>query len=503
MTNALIMNRYKTILLQVPVLLMILVAGCTKEQITDELPTEYNSVMLSLTTRAGENTLSSENERTIRALRLMIFNSEGVQVKNSYYEGASLNGLKKEIGTFSLTERLPRDLGQIKVCLIANEPSSWNLGRNSNKVSYVILSNLAIDYNHDFNFINNNGNSDDLNLYLSPDDCFLMYAETSINFVAGDVSIAETLPLIRTAAKVTLTLGYDNLLDVDYNNGEDFVLKNASISNQPVYSYLFANAYNNDQFFSTAPKILEYNPETKATRPITFYIPEYYLSAETFAADLITCIEVQGEYTTRGIKIPVVYKIPLGDRVQKIFADNNYTPVIGDYSISRNHHYVVDGRITKLGEKDGMQAKISIAPWIDGGSVEVESSAPYLNVSEIALQRTVSLVKTDISDKIFFWSNQPQSQIMLEPFTATYYDTDGKKIEISQDSSPQIDAEIIKYSEANGSNFFENNGYVTINVKLPSSITWAKLIVTFYIKAGSLKRQITITYHHYIENTSV
>lgn len=475
-----------------------LVVGCTKEPLTDELPSENNSVMLSLSTRASEKNVGSGNESTIQTLRMMIFNSGGVQIANSYYEGVSLEGLKGDGGIYTVTERLPRDLGQIKVCLIANEPSSWDLGRTTNKVSYTVLSNLTIRYDRDFDFIGNNGNNDDLNLHISPDDYFLMYVETAVRFVAGDVSLTEVLPLKRTVAKVSLTLRYDRLLDVDYDSGEDFALKSVSIQNQPIYSYFFTKMYDDDALFSTAYQSLEYDPINKATRTVVFYIPEYYLSAETFNTGLFTYIEVLGELTAGGVKTSVVYKIPLGEGVQKVYADNSYVPTISDYTIVRNHHYVVDGRITKLGEKEGIQAKISIAPWLDGGKVDVEDGAPYLNVSDIALNQTVYSSVPDVSDKVFFWSNQPQSLITLTPTNTVYYDSSGLEVDVSgfpADKLPLIDANMIKYStEINGSNFFENNGHVVIDVKLPSDIRWNKLVVTFQILAGNLKRQVTLTY---------
>lgn len=487
---------FKTLLLVV--IIVMSVVGCTKELLTDELPSEYNGVMLSLFTRANERNAGSGNESTIKTLRLMVFNSGGVQIANSYYEGASLEGLKGDGEIYTVTERLPRDLGQVKVCLIANEPSSWDLGRTINKVSYTVLNNLTIRYDRDFDFIGNNSNNDDLNLHISPDDYFLMYVETAVSFVAGDVSLTEVLPLKRTVAKVSLTLSYDRLLDVDYDNGEDFALKSVSIQNQPIYSYFFGRMYDGDALFSTAYQSLEYDPTNKATRTVAFYIPEYYLSAESFNTRLYTYIEVLGEYTTGGVRIPVVYKIPLGEGVQKMYTDGSYVPIISDYSIVRNHHYIVDGKVTKLGEKEGFQAKISIAPWVDGGNVDVDDSAPYLNVSDIVLNQTVYSSVPDVSNKIFFWSNQPQNLITITPVNTVYYDSGGLEVNVSgfpADLLPLISVNLIKYStEINGSNFFENNGHVIIDVKLPSYIMWNKLVVTFQIQAGNLKRHVTLTY---------
>lgn len=478
--------------------MVIWVVGCTNELLTDELPSNTNSVILSLNTRADLNNAGSGNESVIKTLRLMVFNSVGVQVANSYYEGTSLDDLKGDGGIYTVTERLPRDLGQVKVCLIANEPISWDLGRTANKVTYTVLNNLTIRYDRDYDFINNNGNSDDLNLYISPDDYFLMYAETAVNFVAGDVSLAEVLALKRTVSKVTLTLRYDRLLDVDYDNGEDFVLKSVSIQNQPVFSNFFAKVYNNDEYLSTAYQPLVYDPVDKITKAVVFYIPEYYLSAGAFNTKLFTYIEVLGEYIAGNTKVPVLYKIPLGEGVQKIYMDDSYSPTINDYSIVRNHHYVVDGRVTKLGEKEGIQAKISIAPWVDGGKVDVEDGAPYLNVSDITLEQTVYSSVPDVSNSIFYWSNQPQNLIMLTPVKTVFYDSNGLEVNISGypvEYLPQLDVSLVKYSlVVNSDGFFENNGHVTIHVKFPSDILWKKLMVTFHIQAGNLKRQVTITY---------
>ncbi len=475
------------------------IVGCTREMSQDEPFTGNDNIMLSLSTRTGDIDTGSGNENIIKTLRLMVFNSSGIQIANSFYEETLLEELKNSDGkTFTLTERLPHNLGQIKVCLIANEPQSWDLGSMVSKISYTILCNLTIHYFREFDFISNNGNMNDLNLHISPNDYFLMYTETAVNFIAGNVSIAEVLPLKRTVAKVTLTLGHDRLNDVDYDNGEDFTLKSVSIQNQPIYSHLFAAEYNNDEFFSTAYQSLEYNPNTKITQPVTFYIPEYYLSAVAFKNNLFSYIEVLGEYTTGGIKTPIIYKIPLGEEVQKIYTETNYTPSINDYNVVRNHHYVVNGRITRLGEKDGLQVRISIIPWTNGDNIDINTPSPYLNVSEIALDKNISLTVPDISDKIFFWTNQPQDQITLIPGTITYYDMDGLPMDVSslpEESRPIIDMDIIKYSvSGNGNNFFENNGHIAVNVHLPVTIAWKKLVLAFHVKAGNLKRSITITY---------
>lgn len=494
-----IRNRYNFMLQVILVMMVLCITGCTNEFLSDEQLAGREKVILSLTTRADNTTTGSGNETVVNTLRLMIFNSSGAQIANSYYDKTLLDELRSSDGkTFTLTERLPRDAGQIKICLIANEPLNWNLGRTAGQLSYNVLTNMTVHYLNDFDFINNNGNVDDLNLYISPTDYFLMYAETAVNFVAGDMSIADVLPLKRTAAKVTLTLGYDGLTDVDYDNGEDFEVKSVSIQNQPIYSHLFAAAYDNDECFSTAYQSLEYDKVTKVTQPVVFYIPEYYLSSEAYSSNLFTYIEVLGEYTSGGVKMPITYKIPLGDGVQKIYTESNYTPSIGDYSVVRNHHYVVNARITKLGEKDGLQAQISIIPWADGGNVDVDASAPYLNVSDITQERTVFSAVPDINDKIFFWTNQPQSLIVLTPVTATYYDAGGSTMDISglaQEFLPVIDVNMIKYSiPVNGNNFFENNGHVDVNVHLPATVVWSKLVLSFQVKAGNLKRLITITY---------
>lgn len=486
-----------------PVLLMssLWIIGCTAEFLQEDKPvTERDNAVLSLSTRIGDITAGSGNENIVKTLRLMVFNSAGAQIANTYYEETLLEELKNGDGkTFTLTQRLPRDLGQINVCLIANEPQSWDLGRTTDKVSYIVLQNLTIHYLQNFDFINNNGNVDDLNLYVSPDDYFLMYVETATNFIAGNMSITDVLQLKRTAAKVTLVLGYDRLSDVNYDNGEDFELKSVSIQNQPLYSFLFGATYDSDEFFSSAYQVLVYKQDTKVTEPVSFYIPEHYLSENAFNSNLKTYIEVLGEYTTGGIKVPVIYKIPLGEGVQKIYTMPNYTPSIEDYTIVRNHHYTVNGKITRLGEKDGLQAQISILPWVDGGNIEVDTPAPYLNVSDIALKRTISSAEPDISDKIFFWTNQPQDQLTFTPATVTYYEADGLPLDLSGLSPellPLVGMDMVKYSvSGNPGNFFENNGHVTVNVHLPQTILWRKLVLTFHVKAGNLKRLIRITYH--------
>ena len=490
-------------MLLILILPVVLIASCTNDIASENELTDANSAVLTILTRTGNNDDPGlESERIVKKLRMIVFNSSGNQVGTFYYSGTELeNALKTNGGTYSITERFPKNLGQMRVCLIANEPASWNLGRPGG-ITYGLLENKMISYTDDYDFINNNNNSDDLNLYISANDYFLMNAEKTVNFGSGNITLGYELPLERTVAKVTVAFSYDQIVGVNFDNGDSFLLKNVSIQNQPIYSHLYNKEYSSDTYFPTSYKNIVSNNGTGTkitTDSIVFYIPEHYLSDDAFNADLYTYIEVLAEHVSGGVAMPVTYRIPLGEGVQNIFDDAAYSPQKADYSIVRNHHYIVNGTITKLGEKDGVQANVQIQSWKTGDNIVINKPTPYLNVSDINLQREVSVLQPAVKDQIYFWSNQPQDSITVENITAKCYNANGDQIgdlAYFLGLSPNNSLNIQKISylpTTNAKVFFENNGYVDVDLNsqhMPSG----RLEVTFYLRAGNLKRKINITY---------
>lgn len=502
---------YRLAILAILLFWMGLLIGCSEEDGIE--PSEFDTAKLMIVTKAGGDDPGEEKERLVKTLRLMIFDASGDFIKSFYYSGADLeNALKVEGGVYTITERLQKNLGPIKIVLVANEPSTWGL---SGGITYSQLKDLKIQYDDGhFNFIGSNGVYNDMNLYVSPDDYFLMFTETSVHFGTGNVEIFDALELERTAAKVTLVLQYNDFVPLD----ETFVLKRVAIHNQPIYSLLAGQVYNNDDEllptsyvpFSMLRSAAGYIHET---RPIVFYIPEYYLSQEAFASDVYTYIEVVGEYTRSGSNLPVIvtYRIPLGEGVQRIFdasPGNPYIPQRSDYTIQRNHHYIVNGVLSKLGEIDGIQIEIAVKGWEDGGTIDVDNPAPYLNVSEIALERYISQNRLNFNDSIFFWSNQPMDDISLEligcdvitqsgtvrPFN-TLFGLEGSSYDVN-----------MKKYASGSTGFYQNNGYVMVNLNVDAydflqGLLFQRIDLMFYVRAGNLKRRITVSYYREIPVT--
>lgn len=499
-------------------LLMVLLAGCAQDEYLGfgEM-SEESEAILTIATRGSEvESGSTEEERVVNTLRLMVFAEDGSLVLNKQYLNVN-DVLKQEGGIYYIRERLSQSLTQLKICLVANERSRWRLGRAANDpdgpITYTRLKAKYIDYNGDYDdFVN--ASLESLDIYPGNGN-FVMFGETTTAFGPAGATLTQPIGLVRLVAKVTMTLTYDlaQIENLSVVAGETFKLNYAYIKNQPVESYVTSKPYvsENEIFLLTSSKTLDVNKDAISatlyrTVPIVFYIPEYYLSATGFASDMFTSISVVGTYSPgAGIELPISYTIPLGEGVQQIFKNSSYQPVANDYSIIRNHHYMVDGKIKRLGEFDGVKLQLSIAEWSTGDTITIDRPAPYLNVSEIYSNFNLEAddeAFTDMrTDRIYFWTNQPKDEIEVENFSCNVYDNANLLLGDITQYYPDVDVAWTLYK--NGSNeagFFENNGYVGIGLAFNGTeMNSNRIECTFRLRSGNLRRNVVINYRKVLD----
>lgn len=467
-----------------------------QEDLKERSENSDNEIEISISVQLSGRTGDIDSEKSIHLLRLMIFDKSGDLIINKLFNDAS-GDLGQLNGTYRILERIPRNLEKINVCLIANEPSFWRLNRNNNDpdglVNYKRLKNKVIDYERDYP----GAVHGDLNQFLDIDienSGIVMFAEKALQ-IADDGSHPElSLDLVRRMAKITLTLSYDlqNIAGVNLSSGDTFVLRYATIEHQPVLSFLTPVEYDSDNnpLLSSAHKMLNVlvqTPEVFKSYPVVFYIPEHILSEASFRNNVFTAVSIVGEYTpSGGNPVIISYQVPLGDGMQKKFSDPLYTPVKQDYSISGNHHYVIDGTIRNLGAKDGFHVSLQIKPWEDDVLVDIKPETPFLNVSDIYLQKVLPASPVECIDNIFYWSNQPQDRIAVEQINIRYFDKQGDELTALQDDGYNLTINKVPYMPA-------GSGHIELNLKV-ENVLWSTMELSFYLKAGNLKRKIKVDY---------
>lgn len=485
--------------------------GCSpadSDMLADKEKSDTDEIELTVLTKLRDVSQDIESERMVRTLRLIIFDQAGNIVFNKQYLDAG-EALTQENGSFRIHERIPGGLDAVQICLIANEPLRWKLDRKADDpdgpITYQRLKNKTIDYTQDYKGIISepSGRFMDISILESG---IIMFAEKNVTLVKGSSMLFIPLDLVRTLAKVMLTLSYDqsDLAGVDFENGDSFVLSSAAVDHQPVLSFLTPKIYdseNNPQLSSQSIELLsESGNSVVKTKPLIFYIPEHILSAESIKEGGFTHLNILGQFTpSGGTPIVVRYTIPLGDGMQKSFTNPGYIPSKEDYAITRNHYYKVEGIIRKLGEFDGVTLSCRVADWSSGEIIDINRPAPYLNVSEI--YSDIELTAEDLSftgvrtDKLFYWTNQQQSYLHIEDLIVDVYQGDENKGALSLCfPGAQMNCTLKKYT-TDSDGFFENNGCIQLDLSLPETdLSGCRIEVSFKLRAANLTRSIKIIY---------
>lgn len=453
---------------------LIILNGCGEEQFLENGDGGYGREMTALTITthlagAVENGTPAEDE--IQTLRLIAYEYNGTnylgQKANAYHTAAEA---ATSDGTYQIRVEIPQGI-TIRIFIVANEKAEWNLGNQA--MSANSLQNKVIDHL-----------KAEATVDIQPP--FVMFAESEV--IESTDYLARQIPLTRAIAKVSLSLQayFDKIAGL---NGGDITLVNAELKQLPKTQKVapgFSFMGNESLDLSnTASKSFTFTPvvdtessvigfTTKAAQKLVFYLPEYNISNKAF----YSFIQINGQYTPLGSSssIPITYRIPIGNGVQKLY-ESPATNSVGqlttdDLTITRNNHYEFDATILTLGETDGILLYVKAQPWTEGETVEgISPEAPYLNVSNIEITLT-----NDTTKRIYFWTNQPENRVGMMP---TLKDKDN----ITRPLSDFFDAKV------HFTNTTQTNGYIEVNTCM--DLPLGKY--TIYLNAGGLVRDIRVT----------
>lgn len=447
--------------------------GCSEEQLLADDAGGYGREMtaLTLTThlpQAFDNGTSAEDD--VQTLRLLVYEYNGTsylsQKANAYYTAAEASAGN---GTYQMRIEVPHGIA-IRVFVVANEKAQWNLGDPA--MSATALRNKVID-------------PLEAGATLDMQPPFVMFNESGT--IESSDYRAQDLPLVRTIAKVSLSVQalFDQIVGL---NGGEISLTNATLKRLPKTQKLapgFSYTANDESDFSlTTTKAFTLTPvvdgqnrvtgfTTEAARKLLFYVPEYLLSHKAYYSFL----QINGQYTPLGSSssLPITYRIPVGDGVQKLYEASGAASVdqllTDDLSITRNTHYDFEATLQTLGQSDGLQLYVQAQPWVEGETVEGASpGAPYLNVSNIDLTLTGTTLK-----RLYFWTNQPVNTVGIMP-----------TLKDAGDVSRTLDD--LFHVTLHFTNTLQTNGSVEIRAlaNTPSGT------YTIYLNAGGLMRSIRV-----------
>lgn len=454
----------------------VFLGGCNKEQLLEDEGGGYSREMRAITVtthlpRAIESGTSAEDG--VQTLRLIAYEYNGTnylaQKANTYYTAAEASAGN---GTYQIRMEIPQGIA-VRIFVVANEKAQWNLGDQA--MSAYSLQNKIINHL-------------EAGITLDIQPPFVMFSESetieSFNYQPQEVT------LVRTVAKVSISLQakFDQIVGL---NGGSITISSAALKRLPNTQKVapgFPFAGNEELDLSnTASKDFTFVPvvnaqnnvtgfTTEATRKLIFYLPEYTISNKNY----YSFIQIEGQYTPLGSSssIPITYRIPIGNGVQKLYNGSGILSVdqllADDLTITRNNHYEFDATLQTLGETDGLLFYVKAQPWMEGETTEgVSPGAPYLNVSNIELTLTDTTFK-----RIYFWTNQPEKTVRVMP---TIQDT-------ANATRPLSDFFDITMLFANTQ---QTNGSIEISARM--GIPAGQYVI--YLNAGGLVRDIRITIH--------
>ena len=315
-------------------------------------------------TKAGE----TEDEERIANARLMVFNSTGNILVNTFQSG-------NDIIPFS--ELVP--VGKLNVILIANELTEWNL----NDVKYLKELNEKM-----LSFTDHPEVSaakpipmmgDYQNVWIDEDSHVTDYSGNTVT-----ISLVE-----RLYAKVTLNLSC--VFAIMDGSHDPIKVGSVSMRCMPKSSRLMPTKYWGADFFNgtTAP-MNNYTSDDKGFSGVwEFYIPEYLINDTS----KYTYINI----TTALVNEPKVertYRLVIGDGIDK--RDINYmlhsdqrTPE--DLTVTRNTHYMLDAKILSFFADESITLTAYVKTW-----KEININSNYTDYLFTILQNEFSISDAEL-----------------------------------------------------------------------------------------------------------
>lgn len=209
-------------------------------------------------------------------------------------------------------------------------------------------------------------------------------------------TIELPVPLEHTCVKVSYTVRFDNSSPdtKEELKGKRFKLHSVSFKNLASKSSLltsapFAGTPVNAAFEEIASDLFDYDSWIYSG---VAYIPEYiYEEATTYSY-----LEIVGSVT--GSQIHSTYRIQLTGTASDL--TTLVTP--------RGTEYSIDGSITGLGERDGIEVAVRVADWVPE-DVSVSAGEYRLDVSKTTFEIT-----SNRSDTLYYTSNAPDIRFSID-----------------------------------------------------------------------------------------
>ena len=483
--------------------LLLLAGGCQKESAGPDPNGADGALVISA--KASEPGTDAEN--AIRTLRLFVFSTDdGTMLLNKMYKTAdaaadvpqgSYTYFVNQGGAYRISEMLPKQ--NINVMLLANETAAMD-------------GDYTMDQVRDFQlrYYNQYGSTDVMDVKITGTDngadnrgyvpMFTEIGELSLfQWNAGNGRIVD-MPLKRNLAKVALKLEAGAINDPAFQVGRDKItIKSASVVRIPQFSYVGdVSLTYAGPLISSATKTFSQPIETdgtttgQTTDQLTFYVPEYVIAQDYADNGQYTYIQVNAEYYSAdtGETISSVYKIPLGNGVNKLYDASAPADLKDltreDFVVSRNTLYNVQATVSSKGTLQVFQVTVGIEPWTAGEDVNVDSDTPLLNVSNLSVDMSASKVR------VYFWTNQANS----------YIEAAGKKNATADFDVNTVFSDLSGTAGANTGNFhiyaagedkqYPYNGYIDLRFADAATYSGDSDIYTLMLNAGGLRRSISV-----------
>ena len=318
------MKKYTSVLnlLTVLTLLLVHMAGCTKEQAqaNDDVKLAFR---VSTKTLIGEN-LSGV---TIQSVRIIISNPS---ISNNIIENKLINSQGQEAADYIFSLRQ----GHYKICIIANETSTMT----------PFLTSAVRQPDIDAIKVVTPTTEDDLVLYQAVDIQLRPLSSTpeqvEVSVDGGNSWVSPPIvnvQLIRVASKISLAVKKNTI-----NPGDKFDIKKVELVNlasntnlAPGYAYT-GSLHSQVPFTGSAIPFI--NNDEKQTIFSDYIVSEYGLPTPS-SPDNATALAITADYTKSGGAMQeVVYTVPVLGQAAT------------DYSLIRNCHYNITATITQSAE---------------------------------------------------------------------------------------------------------------------------------------------------------
>lgn len=287
---------------------------------------ELQLTLPSVSMRAGA-LFTDKGDQKIETVRIFVFNQKGNNI-----DAQKL--FKADTEDFKNSFTMKAHVGTKDIYVVANEPSK--LTPELEKVVFVSdLKALTMP------------NKDDKNMIATP---LTMVGDIKNIELKAEGKTEATVTLTRVVAKITLDLKQDT------NEEAEVKILSASIDRLPKHSTLFPKdgwALSNSWTYTQQKEIMNLTNKANFKSYIaddTLYVYENLGSAQ--------------DSTSRAPRLTVTALFNGIETTYHAYVnDDKATGATKHYCLERNHHYKLQGTITKLGEFSALLLSTKVLPW--------------------------------------------------------------------------------------------------------------------------------------------